>query len=110
MSHFCGASIIASNWVISAAHCFLNNDGTVEKYWSRGGGRVPFKPTDFDAVAGLHVVEHEVKPMQRIQLSQWFFHENFSYQPRIANDLALLRTSVKFIYGEFIQPGKFCFL
>ena len=44
---------------------------------------------------------------QRRQLQDWFFHDEFSFSPRIKNDIALLKTKHSFICNLYVQPGEF---
>jgi len=66
-----------------------------------------FKPSDFDAIGGLFMTKNEDDISQRRQLQDWFFHEEFSFSPRIKNDIALLKTKHSFICNLYVQPGKF---
>ena len=90
--------------MLSAAHCFLTNDGKIETYYRRGR-TIPYKPEDFDAVAGLHVKLDEGGPAQRKQLELWFFHDNYSFSPRIANDIAVLKMKQSFTFNRYLQPA-----
>ena len=65
-----------------------------------------FKPKDFDAIAGLFMPQNEDQYSQRIQLQDWFFHEDFSFSPRIKNDIALLKTKRSFDCNLYVQPGE----
>jgi len=66
-----------------------------------------FKPSDFDAIGGLFMTKNEDDISQRRQLQDWFFHDQFSFHPRIKNDIALLKTKHSFICNLYVQPGKF---
>ena len=66
-----------------------------------------FKPKDFDAIAGLFMPQNEDHNSQRIQLQDWFFHDDFSFHPRIKNDIALLKTKRSFDCNLYVQPGEF---
>ncbi|MFT7585207.1 MAG: hypothetical protein ACI9EW_001630 [Cellvibrionaceae bacterium] len=72
---FCGGSLIATDWVLSAAHCFYNQSGS----------QVTF-PSNFDIFLGVNDLSDGV----RRDVAQVVIHPN--YDPGTQeNDIALIR-------------------
>lgn len=76
----CGGSIIAGNWIITAAHCTENEDGSaipVSEMFVKAGATDPYKANEGKIY----------------QVSEVIIHENYNTRT-LANDVALLRLKV----------------
>jgi len=76
----CGGSIIAGNWIITAAHCTENEDGSaipVSEMFIKAGATNPYSITEG----------------KRYQVSEVIIHENYNTST-LANDIALLRLKI----------------
>lgn len=81
--HFCGASILNSRFLLTAAHC-----------------------TDHASTMFIYAVIGALRRLHggvAINLDKITPHENYSNE-LIENDIALLRTTNEIIFTDFIQP------
>ncbi|XP_011189539.3 lectizyme [Zeugodacus cucurbitae] len=85
-SHLCGGTIIAKDWIVTAAHCIS-------------------KPVGMGVVAGLHVrAEIDEKTQSRV-VDFGLVHE--SYTGGVGPyDIALLHISEPLEYNEWVQPAN----
>ncbi|XP_053228792.1 transmembrane protease serine 9 isoform X8 [Podarcis raffonei] len=86
--HFCGATILAAKWLVSAAHCFneFQDPGT----WTAHAGTVWLSGSESSAVkTGVsHILKHP------------------SYDTDTADyDVALLALSEPLPFGKYVQPA-----
>ncbi|XP_004711363.1 enteropeptidase [Echinops telfairi] len=85
----CGASLISSNWLVSAAHCVYGRN---------------LQPSNWKAVLGLHMVSNLTSPqIVTRQIDQIVINPHYNKR-RKDNDIAMMHLEFKVNYTDYIQP------
>ncbi|KAJ8982219.1 hypothetical protein NQ317_013521 [Molorchus minor] len=87
-AHWCGAVVISSKWVITAAHCLQG--------YAKGA---------YVVVAGEYNTDEEEGTEQQKYIEEYFIHENFRKGHKMNNDIALIKLKgTGFMLNEDVQP------
>jgi len=85
-SHFCGGSIIAERWILTAAHCM---DGETAALVS--------------VVVGDHVRNAASSVRQTLDVASFRLHESYNSRTS-ANDVALIKTTTDIAFSADVAP------
>lgn len=88
-SLICGASIINSFWVLTAAHC-------IKRYFPIAECAIVFGEDNFVTDRGTHNGTRNITLAVK--------HENFSKTKHLENDIALLKVGKAFKFSERVKP------
>nr|XP_033798800.1 suppressor of tumorigenicity 14 protein-like [Geotrypetes seraphini] len=90
--HICGASVIASKWLISAAHCFLNSESI--RY---------SMPSVWKAYLGLQSIRRNSKQVLMRSIKRIILHPHYD-QSASDYDIAILELEAPLFFTNLIHP------
>ena len=84
--HFCGASILSSRWLVSAAHCIIASI------------------SDYSVVLGMHDTSMTQGEPSRYLLSRIYVHPYYQTQNGYPNDISLIQLSSDAYLSSYASP------
>ncbi|XP_039266937.2 plasminogen-like [Styela clava] len=86
-SHFCGASLLNRNWIITAAHCITE----------------PHNPSSYYALLGDHNQYTTDVTEKRVDFSAIFRHQQYS-SSTLENDITMMKITYPVMFDTYIRP------
>lgn len=87
-SSLCGGSIISSRWILTAAHCFGENN----------------KADSIEAYIGLHSREASHSHTRKVAIEKIIINPSYSTFEGRAYDVCLLKTTTEMSFNDHIRP------
>ncbi|XP_037684760.1 enteropeptidase [Choloepus didactylus] len=85
----CGASLVSSSWLVSAAHCMYGRN---------------LEPSKWKAILGLHMTSNLTSPQIAARLIDQIVINPHYNKRRKDSDIAMLHLQFKVNYTDYIQP------
>ncbi|XP_012593943.1 putative serine protease 47 isoform X2 [Microcebus murinus] len=88
-SHFCGAVLIDSHWLVSAAHCFIKKSQALE---------------DYQVLLGYTQLYRQTQHTQKMSVSRIITHPDFEKLHPFGSDIAMLQLYLPVNFTVYIVP------
>jgi len=89
--HICGATVVSSKWVITAAHCIVAGP----------------KAASYKVVVGRQSLKKFDAKTKRLNVKRVIVHPKWTgdYEDEMSNDIALIELRTPISFNEFVQPA-----
>lgn len=89
--HICGATIVNSHWIITAAHCIVDGNN----------------PSSYRVVVGRQNLKHMEAKTKRHTIKRVIVHPKWTgdREQEMSNDMALIQVNQPIAFNDFVQPA-----